>query len=46
MSVRVPFVLRRDEVVRIMKRVDGIARVIVALLYGAGRRLQECLELR
>ena len=26
--------------------VDGVAWIIVALLYGAGLRLQECLELR
>jgi integron integrase len=46
MPVRVPVVLSRDEVARIMKHVDGVAWIIVALLYGAGLRLQECLELR
>jgi integron integrase len=46
MPVRVPVVLSRDEVARIMKNVDGVAWMIVALLYGAGLRLQECLELR
>jgi integron integrase len=46
MPVRVPVVLSRDEVARIMKRIDGVAWIIVALLYGAGLRLQECLELR
>jgi site-specific recombinase XerD len=46
MPVRVPVVLSRDEVIRIMKHVDGVAWIVVALLYGAGLRLQECLELR
>jgi integron integrase len=46
MPVRVPVVLSPDEVARIMKHVDGVAWIIVALLYGAGLRLQECLELR
>ena len=46
MPVRVPVVLTRDEVARTMKQLDGVAWVIVALLYGAGLRLQECLELR
>jgi integrase len=44
--VRVPVVLSRDEVARIMKHLDGVLWLIVALLYGAGLRLQECLELR
>jgi integrase len=44
--IHVPVVLSRDEVARIMKHVDGVAWIIVALLYGAGLRLQECLELR
>ena len=38
--------LSRDEVARIMQRLDGVTWIIVALLYGAGLRLQECLELR
>jgi integron integrase len=44
--VRVPVVLSRDEVVRIMKHLDGVTWIMVALLYGAGLRLQECPELR
>jgi integron integrase len=46
MPVRVPVVLSPDEIARIMKPIDGVAWIIVALLYGAGLRLQECLELR
>lgn len=46
MPVRVPVVLSRDEVARIMKHLDGVTWSVVALLYGAGLRLQECLELR
>jgi integrase len=46
MPVRVPVVLSHDEVGRIMKQLDGSQWLIVALLYGAGLRLQECLELR
>jgi predicted N-acetyltransferase YhbS/integrase len=46
MPVRVPVVLSRDEVARIMKHLNGVTWIVVALLYGAGLRLQECLELR
>jgi site-specific recombinase XerD len=46
MPARVPVVLSRDEVARVMKRLDGVTWIMVALLYGAGLRLQECLELR
>jgi site-specific recombinase XerD len=46
MTVRVPVVLSRDEDARIMKQRDGVTWIMVTLLYGAGLRLQECLELR
>jgi site-specific recombinase XerD len=46
MTVRVPVVLSRDEDARIMKQLDGVTWIMVTLLYGAGLRLQECLELR
>jgi integron integrase len=46
MPVRVPVVLSRNEVVQVMTHLDGVTWIIVALLYGAGLRLQECLELR
>lgn len=43
---RVPVVLGLDEVRRVMSHLSGTSRLIVTLLYGAGLRLQECLELR
>jgi len=46
MPGRVPVVLSRDEIARIMKHLEGVTWIIVALLYGAGMRLHECLELR
>src|SRR4029453_19396366 len=46
MPVRVPVVLSRDEVARIMKHLHGVTWIMVTLLYGAGLRLHECLELR
>jgi integron integrase len=44
--VRVPVVLTADEVRAVLGQLDGVCRLIVSLLYGAGLRLQECLELR
>jgi hypothetical protein len=44
MPVRVPVILSHAEVARIMKHLDGVAWISVALLYGAGLRLQECLS--
>jgi integron integrase len=43
---RLPVVLSRDEVGRLMKHVNGKVRIIVVLLYGAGLRIEECLQLR
>ncbi len=43
---RLPVVLSREEVQAILGRLDGVMWIISALLYGAGLRLQECLELR
>ena len=43
---RVPVVLSREEVGKIFKNIQGTMWMVVALLYGAGLRLQECLELR
>jgi integron integrase len=44
--VRVPVVLSVDEVRAVINQLTGIPRLVVALLYGAGLRLQESLELR
>ncbi len=46
MPVRVPVVLSRDEVRAVIARLSGVPWLIVALLYGTGMRLNECLELR
>jgi integron integrase len=43
---RLPVVLSRPEVRRTLAELRGIAWLVVALLYGAGLRLNECLELR
>jgi integron integrase len=43
---RVPVVLSREEVDQIFTHLHGTMWLVVALLYGAGLRLQECLELR
>jgi integron integrase len=41
-----PVVLGQDEVSRVFQQLDGTPWIVVALLYGAGLRLLECLELR
>ena len=46
MPIRVPVVLSRDEVRRVMEQLTGTMWIIVVLLYGAGLRMQDCLELR
>lgn len=43
---RLPVVLTRDEVRAVLRAMRGRDRLIVLLLYGAGIRLMECLELR
>ena len=43
---RLPVVLSRSEVSRVLAELSGPTRLIAILLYGAGLRLQECLELR
>ena len=43
---RLPVVLTRAEVAAVLPRLDGVPWLVVSLLYGAGLRLQECLELR
>ena len=44
--LRIPVVLSREEVARVLTNVHGTMWLVAALLYGAGLRLQECLELR
>jgi len=44
--LRLPVVLSRDEVDRILERLDGVPRLMASLMYGSGLRLTETLELR
>jgi integron integrase len=46
MPHRLPVVLSVEEAVKVIRQLDGTMWIAVALLYGAGLRLQECLELR
>ncbi len=43
---RLPVVLSREEVTAVLKQLTGTVKLMVVLLYGAGLRLRECLELR
>ena len=43
---RLPVVLTRDEVRRLLAGLDGDPRLVASLLYGSGLRLMECLRLR
>lgn len=43
---RIPVVLSRDEVSRILAELDDNYRLVCQLLYGAGLRLMECMRLR
>jgi integron integrase len=43
---RLPVVLSREEVARLLGQMSGRDRLIASLLYGAGLRLLECLQLR
>lgn len=43
---RLPVVLTRDEVRRLLAQLDGTTWLIVALIYGAGLRVMEALRLR
>jgi integron integrase len=46
LPIRVPVVLSRDEVSRVLKQLTGKIWIIVVILYGAGLRIQDCLGLR
>ena len=43
---RLPVVLSRDEVFRLLSALEGVPRLMASLLYGAGLRLMECANLR
>lgn len=43
---RVPTVLSREEVQRLLAQMDGRPWLLASLLYGSGLRLMECLRLR
>lgn len=43
---RLPVVLTRDEVCAVIERIEGVPRLMVLLMYGAGLRLLECARLR
>ncbi|WP_454833042.1 integron integrase [Pseudoxanthomonas wuyuanensis] len=43
---RVPAVLSREEVMRLLAFLDGQVWLMAALLYGTGMRLMECMRLR
>jgi integron integrase len=45
-SVRLPVVLTREEVKRVIEELEGTPRLIATLLYGSGLRVLECLQLR
>lgn len=44
--VRLPVVLSRSEVSAVLARLHGPVWIMASLMYGAGLRLQECVELR
>lgn len=46
MPLKVPVVLSPSEVRQVLDQLTGVPRIVATLLYGAGLRLQECLELR
>jgi integron integrase len=46
MPDKLPVVLSREEVGRLLEQLDGTMWLMVAMLYGTGVRLEECLELR
>lgn len=43
---KLPLVLERDEVQKILDQLNGEKKLMVSLLYGSGLRLMECLTLR
>ena len=45
-SVRVPTVLSREEIRRLLEQMHGPLRLMAALMYGSGLRLSECCRLQ
>ena len=43
---KLPVVLAREEVKRIFAHLNGVQKIMAALLYGSGLRLMECVRLR
>ena len=43
---RLPVILTREEVLRILARMEGTAALMAQLMYGTGMRLMECARLR
>jgi integron integrase len=43
---RLPVVLSKDEVRRVLSHIKGVPRLMAMLLYGSGLRLMECCRLR
>ena len=43
---RLPNVLSRRDVVRVLDEMTGVTRLMALILYGSGLRLQECCQLR
>lgn len=43
---KVPVVLSRNEVKKVLSQLEGEAWLMASLLYGSGLRLTECLSLR
>lgn len=43
---RLPVVLERSEVRRLLQSMEGVSGLMAALLYGTGMRLMECVRLR
>ena len=43
---RLPVVLTREEVRRVLSHLEGVPRLMATLMYGSGLRLNECLDLR
>lgn len=43
---RLPVVLTRSEVTRLLEQMDGTSALMASLIYGTGMRLMECVRLR